>query len=205
VATLDNTTSSTHHWLWTGVRNLNQIWSYFYVPEPIFVTGIDVYWGGYDKRTEGKHFIAKWHSGDGKNLDGLIVASNTISVPQGRGWRHANVKRTYLDKGGYAVGIWGSYTGRRTTGLWNGDRGGATYVDTQSKLNGTAIGKMWTAPNIGGGLVLPCRLIYEPAGIMHVKVNGSWRDGKPYVKVNGVWRQAKQVFVKSNGTWRRGE
>lgn len=38
--------------------------------------------------------------------------------------------------------------------------------------------------------------------IVPVKVNGAWKNGKPFVKVNGTWKQASAVYVKVNGTWK---
>lgn len=38
--------------------------------------------------------------------------------------------------------------------------------------------------------------------IVPVKVNGAWKNGKPFIKVNGAWKQASAVYVKVNGTWK---
>lgn len=201
MATKDNYLSSGRGWAWTGIRNLNQVWSYFYVDEPIIVTHIDVYWGGYDRRTSGRHFIARWTAGNGADLNGIIALSDSISVPQGRAWRSARIKETLLEPGGYAVGIFGAYLDRRTFGMWEGDRGGATYLKTTNNIDGQAVGVPWT----GGyrGNVIPSRLQYEPAGRANIKVGNTWRKGQAHVKANGAWRNAKAVWVKSNGIWRR--
>lgn len=203
MAEMDNYSSYSYHWGWTGIRNLNQVWSYFRVDDPIIVQSIEVFWGGYDRSTSGRHFISRWNPGDGFNLDGLIVASGTINVPQGRAWRTANIRDTFLEPGAYAVGIWGDYYDRRTFGLWNGDGGGATYVDTQKSLNGSAIGKAWD--DRGAGNVIPCRFNYEPAGRMHVNIGGSHRAGQAWINTGGSFRKGRGAWVNSNGVWRRGQ
>lgn len=200
---LVNYSSTDKHWMWTGIRTLNQIWSYFYVEEAIEVTSIDAYWGGYDAPTSGKHFIAKWTPGNGAKLGGIIAVSDTVNVPQGRGWRSAKVKPVTLQPGAYAVGIWGHYLQRRTNGLWNGDGGGTAYSATANTLSGTATGSVWDG--YGKGHVLPTRLNGQATGRMHIKAGGAWRDGQAHVKVNGTWRKAKSVWVKQNGAWRRGK
>ena len=37
----------------------------------------------------------------------------------------------------------------------------------------------------------------------HVKVNGTWKEGRVYVKVNGTWKEG-EVFAKVNGEWKKG-
>lgn len=202
MAQIDNYTSSKTDWLWTGRYTLNQIWSYFRVDEPIIVNSIEVYWGGYSAPTSGKHFIAKWTSGDGKKLGSLIVTSDTIKVPQGRGWRKANCKPTLLEPGVYAVGLWGDHLENRTVGMWNGDGGNVTYLVHTTKISGNVTGKAWDGAGKG---VLPCRLNYEPAGRVKIKISGSWRNGQVWVKVSNSWRKAKSVWVKVSGTWRRSK
>lgn len=190
-----------YSWLWTGVRNLNQVWSMITVTEPIIVESIDVYWGGYGDRTSGKHFIARMN---GSSLGGLVASSSVIGVSQGRHWRRASVSPTLLEPGNYAVGVWGNYTERRQFGLQSGD-GNATYTSTESSLDGRSSGTYWGTPNSGGGLVIPARLNGEPAGRMSVNVNGVSRKGNAWVNVNGVNRKAKSVWVNVNGIWRRSK
>ena len=38
--------------------------------------------------------------------------------------------------------------------------------------------------------------------VMHVKVNGAWKEGKPFVKVNGAWKVATKIYIKVNGVWK---
>lgn len=40
---------------------------------------------------------------------------------------------------------------------------------------------------------------------LNVKVNGAWKEGKPFVKVNGAWKEATKVFVKVNGAWKESQ
>lgn len=39
------------------------------------------------------------------------------------------------------------------------------------------------------------------AGIVRVKVEGTWREGQVWVKVDGVWEEATSVHTKVNGVW----
>lgn len=196
-----NYTSSKGNYTWTGIRTRNQLWSYFYVDEPIVVTHIDLYWGGYDKGTKGRHFIAKWTSGNGARLGDIVVQSAVISVPMGRGWRRATVKKTYLERGGYAVGVWGDHLGRRIVGAWNGADGGRViYTHTNTSIRGNVTGDDWR--NKPG--VIPARLQYEPASAINIRV-GSWRKSKGVWVRAGSWRKSKAIWVKSGGTWRRSK
>lgn len=40
------------------------------------------------------------------------------------------------------------------------------------------------------------------SSVGYFKVNGVYREARPYVKVNGTWRETQKTFVKVNGTWR---
>jgi hypothetical protein len=43
------------------------------------------------------------------------------------------------------------------------------------------------------------------AGIVHVKVGGTWKEGQVYVKVNGAWKEAETVSTKVNGSWKESQ
>lgn len=43
------------------------------------------------------------------------------------------------------------------------------------------------------------------AGIVHVKVNDTWREGQVYVKVNSAWKEAELVSTKVSDSWREAE
>jgi hypothetical protein len=45
----------------------------------------------------------------------------------------------------------------------------------------------------------------QNAGVVNVKVNGSWKEGQVYVKVNGSWKEAETVNVKVNGAWQESQ
>jgi hypothetical protein len=45
----------------------------------------------------------------------------------------------------------------------------------------------------------------ENASIVHVKVNGEYREGQVYVKVGNEWREAESVYVKADGVWHESE
>lgn len=49
--------------------------------------------------------------------------------------------------------------------------------------------------------------IYEVqnAGVVHVKVDGQWKEGIVHVKVNGQWKEADVVYTKVGGTWEESE
>jgi hypothetical protein len=201
MALLQNYRSVTSgNYRWTGINTLNQSWSYFYVPEPIIIDRIDVNWGGYDRATSGRHFIAKVDGVNASKLRGLVVASNMINVPQGRAWRSASVPETFLEAGHYAVGVWGDPKGRRIYANYPGDRGTTQYEAlTISGLNATITGKPYKS------VVIPSRLRYELAGRVKIRAGGSWRNGNCFVKVGGVWRRAKSIWVKVGGTWRQSK
>ena len=43
------------------------------------------------------------------------------------------------------------------------------------------------------------------AGVMRVKVSGSWKEGIVYVKSGGSWKEADIVYVKAGGSWKESE
>lgn len=45
----------------------------------------------------------------------------------------------------------------------------------------------------------------QNAGIVHVKVNGVWKEGQVYVKVNGTWKEAESVHTRVNGAWKESQ
>lgn len=45
----------------------------------------------------------------------------------------------------------------------------------------------------------------QNAGIMRVKVGGTWKEGQVYVKVGGTWKEAEVVQTKVNGYWKESE
>lgn len=203
MAQLNSYSSVKGNWLWTGVRTLNQMWSVTYISDPILVSSIDIYWGGYDAPTRGRHFIARVDGNNQSQLQGLVALSDWIGVGQGRAFRKGNIPETLLEPGHYAVGVFGDFLGRRVAGEWNPVYWGTIYTVTSQSFNDKARGTAWGG---GGQGVLPFHLIYENAGRMHVKVSGSWRKGKAtHLKVSGTWRKAKAVWVKSNGVWRRSK
>jgi hypothetical protein len=190
-----NFDTASKSWGWTGRNSYNQFWSYLRVTEPILVTSIECLWGGYASGTSGRHFIAKYEPNS--NLGGMVVYSGIVSVNQGRRWRTANIKDTFLEPGEYAVGVWADPRGRRQFAQWIDDVGLLVHASTEKNIDGNANGIGWEANG-----VLPVRLNYETAGRMSVKANGTWRTGRAYVNVNGAYREAKAVWVKSNGVWR---
>lgn len=200
-----NNTGAFRGWTWTGNYTKNQMWSYFKVTEPIEIDSIDILWGGYDAPTRGRHFIAKWTAGNGKKLGGLVVQSGMINVSQGRKWRRANVRKTLLQPGSYAVGIWGHYIGRRIVQAHAGKHGGSSIYTYQNSYGGSkspnykANGKFWR--NKPG--VIPARLNGKSPNNVRVKVGNTWRTGEAFVKVGSSWRRAKGVYVKVGNSWRR--
>lgn len=45
--------------------------------------------------------------------------------------------------------------------------------------------------------------VVRMAGIVWVRVSGTWRRALPYVRVNGVWKAALP-YTRQNGTWKQG-
>lgn len=45
----------------------------------------------------------------------------------------------------------------------------------------------------------------QNAGVVHTKVNSTWKEGQVYVKVNNAWLEAETVSTKVNGTWYESE
>lgn len=45
----------------------------------------------------------------------------------------------------------------------------------------------------------------QNAGIVHVKPDGSWKEGQVWVKVDGKWKEAETVNVKVDGTWKESQ
>lgn len=39
------------------------------------------------------------------------------------------------------------------------------------------------------------------AGIVHVKVGDTWKEGQVYIKANDTWHEAETVYTKVNGSW----
>jgi hypothetical protein len=197
--TIDNYTAYDQAYHWTGLNNQNQAWSYFRVDEPIIVTSIECYWGGYGTSSTGKHAIWNWTSGAGNTLNGLVVASGTISVPADREWRVANITDTYLPAGNYAVGVWADPAKDRIFGEWIGDGASTLYLeDAVGGLENTAV-----ADTSQGQGVLPCRLNYEYPGRIKIKNAGSWKTGQAWIKDGGSWRKSKGVWIKTGGAWKR--
>lgn len=205
MATVSNYTSSTTNYMWTGLNYLNQIWSAIKITEPIILTQIQIHWGGYDSTAYGAHFIAKIGVNQ-SDLNGSIVQSSTISVPQGRAWRTASVTPTFLEPGTYAVGVYGNPSYRRTCSRWS-PVSGVSSIWTSTETSGYDPYSNGTVWDDGTPIqnVLPAILTYEPAGRMWVNANGTWKHGQSWVNVNGVWKKAKGVWVNSNGTWKRGQ
>lgn len=40
------------------------------------------------------------------------------------------------------------------------------------------------------------------ASVGRIKVNGAYKEARPYVKVNGVWKETTKTYVKVNGAWK---
>ena len=47
--------------------------------------------------------------------------------------------------------------------------------------------------------------VVRNAGIVNVKVNGSWEEGQVWTKVNGVWKEAETVNAKVSSTWKESQ
>jgi hypothetical protein len=45
----------------------------------------------------------------------------------------------------------------------------------------------------------------QNAGIVNVKVDGSWKEGQVYVKVDGEWKEADTVSIKANNEWHESQ
>lgn len=45
----------------------------------------------------------------------------------------------------------------------------------------------------------------QNAGIVRVKVNGTWKEGQVWVKVNNAWKEATSVHTKVNGSWKESK
>lgn len=75
--------------------------------------------------------------------------------------------------------IYASNKDGNNTGLWNGKSGGEA-INSDSQL-------------------------IQNAGIMHVKVNGTWREGQVWVKDKGSWHEAESVQTKVSGKWEESE
>jgi hypothetical protein len=45
----------------------------------------------------------------------------------------------------------------------------------------------------------------QNAGIVNIKVGGSYKEGQVYVKVNGTWQEAETVSAKVNGEWKESQ
>ena len=45
----------------------------------------------------------------------------------------------------------------------------------------------------------------QNAGVVHVKPNGTWKEGQVWVKVAGVWKEAETVNVKVSGAWKESQ
>ena len=40
------------------------------------------------------------------------------------------------------------------------------------------------------------------ASVGRIRVNGTYKESRPYVKVNGVWKETTKTYVKANGAWK---
>lgn len=192
-----NFTATQTNWTWTGVNTRNQMWSLVRITEPIIVDSIDVHWGGYDKGTQGRHFIAEVNN---NQLGRVLVQSRVINVPQNRGWRSADVPKTLIEPGTYAVGIWGDHLGRRIVSTWRGTIGSVTYTHTNKSISENVSGDAWRSNG-----VIPCRINGENASQMSVRVGTIYRKGQVHIRIGTVWRKSKAVFVRIGGAWRRGK
>lgn len=58
-------------------------------------------------------------------------------------------------------------------------------------------------PNAGTGTFVAGPIVPAPQSdnIVKLKVNGTWKDAKPYIKVNGSWKEATP-YLKVNGSWK---
>ena len=45
----------------------------------------------------------------------------------------------------------------------------------------------------------------QNAGVIDVKVNGTWVEGQVYVKAEGVWHEAETVYAKAAGAWKESQ
>lgn len=196
MATITNYYAPNNDYAWTSARDKNQMWSFFRVTRAIYINKIDIHWGGYDRPTKGRHFIAQY---TGNSIGKILAMSEVINVSQGRKWRSANVPYTRLEPGMYAVGIWGDYYGRRAVSQYIDSEGLLTFTRTTTRLTGNVDGLRWRARG-----VIPSRLSYEPAGRTRVKVGSTWREGQAHIKVGSTWRRAQAIWVKVGSTWRRG-
>lgn len=194
---ISNYTATQTFWTWTGVNTRNQMWSLIRVTEPIIVKRIDVHWGGYDKGTQGRHFIAEVSN---NRLGKILAQSRVISVPQNRAWRSADVPDTLLEPGIYAVGVWADHLGRRIVSTWRGATGSITYTHTNTSITGNVTGDAWRSNG-----VIPCVLHGESASQMSIRVGTTWRKGQVHIHIGSSWRKSKAIFIRVGSTWRRGK
>ena len=47
--------------------------------------------------------------------------------------------------------------------------------------------------------------LVQNSGIMHIKVDGKWREGQVYVKVDNKWREAESIQTKIGNTWKESQ
>lgn len=185
---------------WTGTNTLNQVASLVNIPEPIYVSSISVYVGGYGGSAP--MFFAIWKS----NGD-LVVRSGTVNVPQGslsrggQSWNTKAISETYLEAGNYFVGFWRNPSYRSVWTLWKP----GSYNDYYYRKTSTStITSMAGRSAVYDG-VLASYVTGEPAGRMWVNANGTWRKGNAWINANGTWKKSKGVWVNQSGNWKRGK
>lgn len=140
--------------------------------------------------------------------------------------------RLYQKKAGSStwtnIPIWSTSSGEQKSVLngtsttdWIYDRGIAnvdnpTDISLGHEIHGFKVGdsvKLSTqaySKNGAGGKLLSdvmtsAETIIQNAGVVHVKVGGSWKEGQVYVKVSDTWREADSVNVKVSGSWKESQ
>jgi hypothetical protein len=53
--------------------------------------------------------------------------------------------------------------------------------------------------------VMSDEYVVRNAGIVNIKVGGSWKEGQVFIKVSGNWKEAETVNVKTNGAWKESQ
>lgn len=198
---MTNYSTSQSAYVWTGLNTENQCWSYFDVTEDIILTDISIYWGGYNGQSTSGHYCV-WKEGSGAiDLNGLIVKSGTISVGSGQAWHDANVTDTYLDAGGYCIGVWADPAHDRIFPQYAGNHSAYIYLATETSAESDTTS---ASSNDGSG-VLPIKLNYYKQGQMWVNDSGTWKEGRCWVNDSGTWKKAKGVWVNNGGSWQRNQ
>lgn len=65
--------------------------------------------------------------------------------------------------------------------------------------------QLFNGGGVGDAQVISDVSTVENAGIVHVKVGSSWKEGQVYIKAGGVWKEAESVYTKVSGSWKESQ